>query len=42
MQLFTVLDRAALVVYQKQELQHKDAMLKNKEKISAIGELLES
>ena len=42
MQLFTVLDRAALVIYQKNELKHKDAMLKNKEKISAIGELLES
>jgi len=42
MQLFAVLDRAALVIYQKQELQHKDAMLKNKEKITAFGELLEN
>jgi len=42
MQLFEVLDRAALVIYQTQELQHKDAILKNKEKISAIGELLEN
>ena len=42
MQLLEVLDRAALVIYQKQELQHKDAMLKNKEKISALGDLLQS
>ena len=42
MQLFSVLNRAALVIYKKKELQHKDAMLKNKEKISALGELLQN
>lgn len=42
MQLFTVLDRAALVIYQKKELRHKDAMLKNKERVSALGELLQN
>jgi len=41
-QLFSVLNRAALVIYQKKELLHKDAMLKNKEKISALGELLQN
>lgn len=41
-QLLSTLDRAALVVYQKQELNHKDAMLKNREKILALSELMES
>ncbi len=41
-QLLSTLDRTALVVYQKQELKQKDALLKNREKISALSELIEN
>ena len=41
-QLFSVLDRTSNVIFQKRELEQKDFMLKNKEKISAMGELIEN
>ncbi len=42
MQLFSVLNRASEVIFQKKELQQKDIMLKNREKIYAMGELIEN
>ena len=41
-QLFAVLNRASEVIFQKKELQLKDIMLKNREKIYAMGELIEN
>lgn len=41
-QLFEVLNRASLVIYQKKELEEKDNMLKNKEKVIAMSELIEN
>lgn len=42
LQLFSVLNRAAIVVVQKKEIEEKDILLKNKEKIMAMGELIEN
>jgi len=40
--LFDTINRTALVIYQRKELQKKDALLKNKEKVQAIEELLKN
>jgi signal transduction histidine kinase len=42
LQLFAVLNRASEVIFQKKELEQKDIMLKNREKIYAMGELIEN
>jgi len=41
-QLFSVLNRASEVIFQRKELEQKDIMLKNREKIYAMGELIEN
>ncbi|MCD4758843.1 MAG: hybrid sensor histidine kinase/response regulator [Arcobacteraceae bacterium] len=42
LQLFAVLNRASEVIFQRKELEQKDIMLKNREKIYAMGELIEN
>ena len=41
-QLLSVLNRASEVIFQKKELAQKDLMLKNKEKLEIISELIEN
>ena len=42
MQVLSVLDRSSEVIFQKRELQEKSLILKNKEKILSMGELIEN